>query len=152
MKQKIINKILYIIFYVNFIISYIICSISSNYIEVLTNNVCGYKLINSDSSFFRVLLNIFGLKNEPKGITLFPVIIIISKDICSFQDQKMIRLIRHECTHIKQYYKNYVLLFYVKYLYQYIKNFIVYKDSYIAYSMIDFEIEAREAENDDTTV
>jgi len=152
LKRGILNKILYRIFYINFIISYIICRFSGNYIKVLTDDIYGCKLINSDSNFFRVLLNIFGLKNEPKGITLFPVIIIISKNIYSFQDQKIIRLIKHECTHIKQYYENYVLFFYIKYLYQYIRNYIIYKDSYIAYSMIDFEIEARKAESSDKTV
>ena len=148
MRANILNKILYSVFYINFVILYIICRFSSNYIKVSTNNVYGYKLINSNSSLFKFLFKIFGFKNEPIGITLFPVVIIINNSLCNFDDPKVIRLIKHEQTHIKQYYENYVILFYVKYLLQYIENYIIYRDSYIAYSMIDFEIEARKAEKD----
>lgn len=52
-------------------------------------------------------------------------------------------LIEHEKVHVKQFLKD-PFLFYIKYILFFIRNLFIYKDWYIAYYNIPYEIEARE--------
>jgi len=54
------------------------------------------------------------------------------------------RLMNHENAHRMQMLIYGEVMFYIIYLYNYIKNLFVYKSHRVAYKMIPFEIEARE--------
>ena len=56
------------------------------------------------------------------------------------------KLLRHELAHWKQIKVDGILKFYVKYIYEYIKNLISYRDTRLAYMAISYEREARKAE------
>ena len=71
-----------------------------------------------------------------RAITLGPVIII-------FRDETE-TLIRHELTHVEQWKKD-PLLFYPKYILEFVVNLWKYKDWMKAYRAISYEEDARKA-------
>lgn len=70
-----------------------------------------------------------------RAITLGLVIVI-------FRDETE-TLVRHELVHVMQFKKD-PLLFYPKYILEFVKNLWKYKDWMMAYHNISYEIEARE--------
>ena len=73
------------------------------------------------------------------GITFYPFIIFREPE------KKVGKvIIRHELIHIHQQKELYILPFYILYLYYWMKNLIVFRDTRIAYMMIPFEREAYE--------
>ena len=71
--------------------------------------------------------------------------VIISKFIHAHQ---IIRIAKHEYTHVKQYRQYGVFGFLYLYLSYFIKNLMIYKDRQKAYFYNPLEIEARMHEND----
>ncbi len=51
-------------------------------------------------------------------------------------------LVRHELVHCMQVERDGWIKFYAKYLWDYLKNLIIYRDSNTAYLMIPYEVEA----------
>lgn len=74
------------------------------------------------------------------GITLYPFILVKNK--------YNKRLINHEKIHIAQYKELFVIGFLVIYLYDFIVNYIKFKNFDEAYRKIGFEIEAYHFEGD----
>jgi hypothetical protein len=70
-----------------------------------------------------------------RAITLGPVIII-------FRDETE-TLLRHEQTHVEQWKKD-PLLFYPRYIIEFIKNLWKYRDWMKAYRAISYEVQARD--------
>lgn len=56
--------------------------------------------------------------------------------------------LRHETIHIKQQQELLIIGFYLLYVFYWLRGMWAYKDSYIAYYSIPFELEAYEHEND----
>jgi hypothetical protein len=69
-----------------------------------------------------------------KAITIFPFIFIDGKG-----NKK---LVNHEKIHIEQYKELFIIGFLILYLYDWLKNLIVYRDLNLAYKNIRFEKEA----------
>lgn len=63
-----------------------------------------------------------------------------------FRGQPTQRLLRHESKHLEQMQKDGAIKFYVKYIYEYIRGLISYRDMRLAYMAISYEREARRAE------
>ena len=57
------------------------------------------------------------------------------------------RIIKHESVHVAQIKRLGVILFYILYLCEYLKNLVIYRNHDQAYQNISFEIEAYRAEN-----
>lgn len=57
-----------------------------------------------------------------------------------------VQLTNHELEHVLQMRREGVVKFYIKYLWFYFKNLRKYKNSYLAYWHIPYEVEARAAE------
>lgn len=56
------------------------------------------------------------------------------------------RLLRHESKHLDQMHQDGAIKFYCKYLFEYVKGLIQYRDTRLAYMAISYEREARKAE------
>ena len=75
------------------------------------------------------------------GICLWPFIIFSEpRDHCSE------RLMRHELEHFYQAKRYLVLPFYVLYGLRWLVNLVKYRDTFLAYYRIGFEVQARQAE------
>ena len=81
---------------------------------------------------FTKLMSIF---IDVYAITIFPF--IISKE-------KMDKVtLNHEKIHIQQQKEMLVIFFYLFYAYFFVRNYLIYKDTHVAYMLIPFEKEAR---------
>jgi len=78
------------------------------------------------------------------GIVLFRRIFYATE-----KDKTPDRLVRHERKHQKQQEEEGFFLFAIRYIIEYIINFLRYRDFYCAYYQIRYEIEARKAERND---
>jgi len=56
------------------------------------------------------------------------------------------RLLRHELQHAYQIVEHGVIKFYVTYLWEYFRNYMQYRDGFIAYREISYELDARDHE------
>jgi len=86
---------------------------------------------------------------KPTAITLWPFIIISPTRLTELakakhRDRKNleIELLRHEYIHYKQQKELFLIGFYVLYIYYFLKQYLKYKNTYIAYHKIPFEVEA----------
>ena len=77
------------------------------------------------------------------GITIYPFIIYRGKK----EDVSPV-LHNHELIHIRQQEELWIVGFYLLYVYYWLKNFLYYQHSAVAYYNIPFEIEAYKNQND----
>ena len=88
----------------------------------------------------------------PKVLSLLPGIriagIVLFYRAYFYQPKEQVsqRLLKHEKEHIKQQKEEGFLLFLIKYIYEFIVNFMRYWSFWKAYKNISYEIEARKAE------
>jgi hypothetical protein len=75
------------------------------------------------------------------AITLWPFILFRGP-----RDQYSERLLKHELEHWYQAKRYFVLPFYVLYVGWWVVNMVKYRDAYLAYWRIPFEVSARQAE------
>lgn len=92
-----------------------------------------------------LVVNKYLLRQNFVGITLWPFIVMRSKDL-----RKDRVFINHEKIHIRQQAEMLVLFFFIWYFVEYLFRLLQYRDRYIAYLNISFEREAyaRELELD----
>lgn len=92
-----------------------------------------------------LVVNKYLLRQNFVGITLWPFIVMRSKDL-----RKDHVFINHEKIHIRQQAEMLVLFFFIWYFVEYLFRLLQYRDRYIAYLNISFEREAyaRELELD----
>jgi hypothetical protein len=83
-----------------------------------------------------------------EAITLRPFVFVFNDYDLRSGKKNEIRdsLVAHEFTHIIQQRKKGLLLFLIRYLYEYFKLLIEGMGSILAYSMISYEVEARQTE------
>lgn len=72
-----------------------------------------------------------------EGITLFPFILLKSEDC-----KKNVYLVNHERIHLRQQLELLIVFFYVWYVIEFIRHFILTKNAKVAYKRILFEVEA----------
>ena len=58
------------------------------------------------------------------------------------------RLLRHEEKHVVQQREEGIIMFKIKYIYEFAVNYVRYRNFWKAYRNISYEVEAREAERD----
>lgn len=85
----------------------------------------------------------FLLPRNVVGLTLFPFIILRFKS-----DQNNVLLLNHEKIHLQQQLELFILPFYVWYVFDFVRNYIKYKNANTAYLNIVFEKEAYAMERD----
>lgn len=76
-----------------------------------------------------------------EGFTFFPFILLKSKDC-----KKDVYLINHERIHLRQQLELLIVFFYVWYLIDFVRHFIMTKNARLAYRRILFEVEAYDNE------
>lgn len=82
---------------------------------------------------------------QVEGIVLFPFMLFANDHDYYIHDEP--RIMRHELRHVYQIRVEGVLTFYIKYLINYLRNLVTYRNHFNAYWNIWFEIDARSAES-----
>ncbi|WP_142784001.1 hypothetical protein [Changchengzhania lutea] len=90
-----------------------------------------------------ILISNFLIPKGYRGLTLFPFIVLRSKDLKSNTF-----LINHEKIHLRQQLELLVLPFYIFYGIEFLYRWALYKNWHMAYINISFEREAYTHEND----
>ena len=90
-----------------------------------------------------LIVNPFLLRNDFKGITLWPFV-IVKDELCKTDPV----ILNHERIHLRQQVEMLVLPFYIWYGLEYTFRLIQYKNRFLAYRNISFEREAYTNEND----
>ncbi|OAB79687.1 hypothetical protein [Cochleicola gelatinilyticus] len=84
-----------------------------------------------------ILVNRFLLRKHFTGISLWPFVIVRSREM-----KKDLTFLNHERIHLKQQTELLVVPFYIWYVVEYGVRLLQYKDRYKAYKNISFEREA----------
>ncbi|MGQ1929468.1 hypothetical protein [Ornithobacterium rhinotracheale] len=90
-----------------------------------------------------LIINTKWLAKNVNAMAVFPFIFLKEKTLKSD-----VRLINHECIHLKQQVELLIVPFYIWYFLEYLYHYIRLKDSYRAYRSISFEREAYANEHD----